>query len=59
MELKKLIILAVISVSLAGCARNTQGSFCDIYTPVYYDENTKEELKDDIDQNNVVYDEDC
>nr|DAI30908.1 MAG TPA: hypothetical protein [Caudoviricetes sp.]DAQ93840.1 MAG TPA: hypothetical protein [Caudoviricetes sp.] len=41
---------------LNGCAENLNGSFCEIYEPVYpdYERDTESTLKQ-IDRNNIVY----
>lgn len=46
-----------ILMLLTGCTPSINGSFCDIYEPVYldYDNDTPETIRQ-VDRNNVVYD---
>ena len=58
--LKRLATACLILLSLTGCTKNTAGSFCLIYEPVFadYEHDTPETIKQ-IDRNNVVYDDLC
>ena len=54
------IVLSLTLLSVSACGGSTRGSsFCDIYTPVYTVDEDTEQTKDQVDENNVVYDEDC
>lgn len=58
--LKKLAIACLIASALTACTTNISGDFCLIYEPVYPDYlNDTPETINQIDRNNVVYDELC
>lgn len=58
--LKKLAIACLIANALTACTTNINGDFCLIYEPVYPDYlNDTPETINQIDRNNVVYDELC
>lgn len=58
--LKKLMTGYLILLSLTGCTKNTAGSFCLIYEPIFadYENDTPETIKQ-IDRNNIVFEEIC
>ncbi len=58
--LKKLATACLILLSLTGCTKNTAGSFCLIYEPIFadYERDTPETIKQ-IDRNNVVFEVLC
>ena len=51
--------LSVIVIMLNGCGHASQGSFCNIYQPVYTSTADTEETKQQVDNNNVVWLELC
>lgn len=56
-RLARLMMLALIPLLLAGCARNIpESNFCVIYQPVYSAYNDTEETKKQVDANNLAYD---
>lgn len=58
--LKKLVTVCLILLSLTGCTKNTAGSFCLIYEPVFADyEHDTPKTIEQIDRNNLVFDELC
>jgi len=55
----KSIVLGVMLISVQGCVRSSLDSFCLIYEPVYYPEDTDLQLIEDITDNNLAYMEVC
>ena len=49
----------MIAISVSACGANTQGSFCSIYRPVFTSPNDTEETKQQVDENNIIYEEKC
>ncbi|MFI3241773.1 MAG: hypothetical protein R3Y43_04325 [Alphaproteobacteria bacterium] len=59
-KLKNLGITLLILTALTNCTTSIKGDFCLIYEPVYMDyENDTKETINQVDRNNVVYDELC
>lgn len=57
---KFVIGLGLMMIILSGCAKNTVViDFCSIYKPVFTSPADTELTRDQVDENNAVYDEKC
>ncbi len=59
-NLKRLVVVYLILISLNACTTNINGNYCFLYEPIYadYEADTTETIRQ-IDRNNIVYDELC
>ena len=57
--IKRSVVLGVILLIVASCARSTKGDFCLIYEPFYTSDFDTEETREQADAMNAAYDELC